>query len=185
VETAPLDDLFKGTAESCCVARILYAFAVCASLQVLSCILERLLCRGSGAQQGACIQTLVVPHSQPCQRQIAGSVLVKGKGPRVVGDSDTIQCDDRLFGTAIRGVGFSVFGSTHNSRPSYTINTYAIGATVGSADDSRVAEPLESDEPRRTAAAAHTLVAVIAAGFAVQIVEVGLVFGKKTTGAHK
>ena len=102
----------------------------------------------------------------------------------MVGDSDAIQGDDRVFGTAFCGVGFSVFRGTHNSRPSYAIRTHALGASIGSLDDSRVAEPLEPDEPRRTAAAAHTLVAVVAAGVAVQVVEVGVVFGKQATGAH-
>ena len=66
----------------------------------------------------------------------------------MVGDSDAIQGDDRLFGTAIRGVGFSVFRGTYNSRSSYAIGTHALGASVGSLDDSRVTKPLEPDEPR-------------------------------------
>lgn len=66
----------------------------------------------------------------------------------MVGDSSTVQGDDRLFGTAIRGLGFSVFGCPYNSRSSYANITDAFGASVGSVDDSRVAEPLEYDESR-------------------------------------
>lgn len=66
----------------------------------------------------------------------------------MVGDSDAIQGDDRLFGTAIRGMGFFVFRGTYNSRSSYTIGTDGFGASVGRIDDSRVAESLEPDEPR-------------------------------------
>jgi len=102
----------------------------------------------------------------------------------VVGNSDAIQGDDRLFRTAIRRLGFSVFRYPYNSRSSHTDRTDALGATVGGVDDSRVAEPLEPDEPRRTAAAVNTLVAVVAAGLAVQILEIGVVLGKQATSAY-
>lgn len=102
----------------------------------------------------------------------------------MVGDSNAVQGHDRLFGTAIRRLGFSVFCCTHDSRSSYTDCSDSLGAAVGCLDDARIAESLESDESCGTAAAASTLVAVVATSAAVQVVAIGMVVGKKTTGAH-
>ena len=102
----------------------------------------------------------------------------------MVGDSSTVQGDDRLFRTAIRGLGFSVFSCPYNSRSSYTNIADAFGASVGSVDDTRVAQPLEYNEPSRTHSAVITLVGSVTTCVAVQDVEIGMGLVKKATGAH-